>query len=170
MVDVMGLLDSLKGKALDLKHIDLLKHAYELQQQNVEQLRTNNDALKESNELLREKVEALKAQVQDWMGRAESADKRATDAEAAAPKATARLEEKPEAVIQALAGLGGASANNRVLAQKLGLHQTECDHYIDTLENANYVYKIYHNSVQGSSVFLAEAGREYAVKNGLLRK
>lgn len=34
-MDVIAMLTGLKGTALDLKHIELLKHAYELQDQNI---------------------------------------------------------------------------------------------------------------------------------------
>ena len=41
----MQILAGLKDKVLDASHFDILRHAYELQNQNIEQLKTNNDAL-----------------------------------------------------------------------------------------------------------------------------
>jgi len=55
-MDIGKLLGGLKGKVLDAGHFELLKHAYDLQEQNVTQLKSNNAALKESNELLKEKA------------------------------------------------------------------------------------------------------------------
>lgn len=58
-MDVLSILNGVKDKVLDAKNFDLLKHAYDLQNDNIEQLRINNEALKESNELLQEKVYRL---------------------------------------------------------------------------------------------------------------
>jgi len=54
-MDIGKLLGGLKGKVLDASHFELLKHAYDLQEQNIVQLKSNNAALKESNELIKEK-------------------------------------------------------------------------------------------------------------------
>ena len=66
------MLAGLKDKVLDAAHYDLLRGAYELQNDNIEQLKTNNDALRESNGLLKERssalerdVKALKAQLDE---------------------------------------------------------------------------------------------------------
>jgi hypothetical protein len=58
-MDISKILSDIKGKALDAAHFDLLKHAYDLQNENIEQLKSNNQALKESNEFLEEKVKRL---------------------------------------------------------------------------------------------------------------
>ncbi|MCG7981022.1 MAG: hypothetical protein G8D81_15190 [gamma proteobacterium symbiont of Clathrolucina costata] len=59
-MDISKILVDLKGKVLDASHFDLLKHAYDLQEENIKQLKTNNDALKDSNQLLQDEVAALK--------------------------------------------------------------------------------------------------------------
>jgi hypothetical protein len=53
------ILAQVKDKVLDAAHFELLKHAYELQEENIAQLKTNNESLKESNVLLKEKLERL---------------------------------------------------------------------------------------------------------------
>jgi predicted nuclease with TOPRIM domain len=58
-MDISKILGEIKGKALDAAHFDLLKHAYDLQNENIEQLKSNNEALKESNQLLLDKLERL---------------------------------------------------------------------------------------------------------------
>jgi len=58
-MDIIKILSDVKGKALDAVHFELLKSAYELQNQNIEQLKNNNEALKESFSLLREKTKRL---------------------------------------------------------------------------------------------------------------
>jgi len=58
-MDIIKILSDIKGKALDVAHFELLKSAYELQNQNIEQLKNNNEALNESNSLLKEKVSSM---------------------------------------------------------------------------------------------------------------
>jgi len=58
-MDIINILGTIKGKVLDASHFDLLKHAYELQHQDIVQLKDNNDALRESNELLKQKIKGL---------------------------------------------------------------------------------------------------------------
>lgn len=62
-MDLVKILSGLKGKVLDATHFDLLKHAYELQDKNISQLKINNTALKESNELLKSKVDENKEEI-----------------------------------------------------------------------------------------------------------
>lgn len=64
-MDIGKLLSDLKGKVLDASHFDLLKHAYELQEQNIIQLKSNNDALRESNDLLKEKLSSYTKKIED---------------------------------------------------------------------------------------------------------
>lgn len=58
-MDVISILNGVKNKVLDARNYELLKRAYDLQNENIEQLKSNNEALKESNQLLQEKVERL---------------------------------------------------------------------------------------------------------------
>ena len=62
-MDIGKLLSSLKGKVLDANHFELLKHAYDLQEQNIVQLKSNNAALKESNDILKEKTSNLAEEI-----------------------------------------------------------------------------------------------------------
>ena len=58
-MSLMEILNDLKGKALDAAHFDLLKHAYELQDKNMEQLEKSNAGLEKENQCLKEKVQQL---------------------------------------------------------------------------------------------------------------
>ncbi|MEM8737267.1 MAG: hypothetical protein AAGG38_02150 [Planctomycetota bacterium] len=58
-MDVTGMLSGLKGKVLDAAHFDILKSAYDLLNQNLEQLKSNNAAISENRDLLQEKIERL---------------------------------------------------------------------------------------------------------------
>ncbi|MBU8920744.1 MAG: hypothetical protein KOO63_02680 [Bacteroidales bacterium] len=62
VMDIGKILGDIKGKVLDSQHFDLLRHAYDLQEQNLEQFRQNNAALRESRDLLKEKNERLEVE------------------------------------------------------------------------------------------------------------
>ena len=62
-MDTLKILGDIKGKVLDAAHFDLLKHAYELQEKNIEQLKSNTEALKESNEQYKEKLYKLEQEI-----------------------------------------------------------------------------------------------------------
>ncbi len=64
-MDIGKLLSDLKGKVLDASHFDLLRHAYDLQEQNIVQLKSNNAALKESNDLLKDKLSSYVKKIED---------------------------------------------------------------------------------------------------------
>ena len=52
-------LDLIKGKVLDAANFEILKSAYEMQEKNIEQLKTSNEALKDNNQALNEKFDSL---------------------------------------------------------------------------------------------------------------
>lgn len=51
-MEITKILQTIKGKVLDATHFELLRNAYELQEKNITQLKSNNEALKESNVLI----------------------------------------------------------------------------------------------------------------------
>ena len=56
-MDITKILSTIKGKVLDATNFELLANAYDLQQQNITQLKENNTAIKDNNALLKEKLE-----------------------------------------------------------------------------------------------------------------
>jgi FtsZ-binding cell division protein ZapB len=58
-MDIIKILGTIKGKVLDASHFDMLKRAYELQNEDIVQLKDNNDGLKESNDSLKQKIREL---------------------------------------------------------------------------------------------------------------
>ena len=55
-MDAISLLNGVKNKVLDATNYELLKHNYELQNQNIEQLKTAKELSEKSNEHLQEEV------------------------------------------------------------------------------------------------------------------
>lgn len=62
-MNISKLLSDLKGKVLDVKHLELLNHAYEIQEKNICQLKTNNSAISDNNNLLKEKIKFLENEI-----------------------------------------------------------------------------------------------------------
>lgn len=67
-MDILSILSGLKGKVLDAAHFELLQSAYELQSQNISQLKENNEAIKESNALLNDKIQQLTKENEELQG------------------------------------------------------------------------------------------------------
>ncbi|MCE2030179.1 hypothetical protein [Sessilibacter corallicola] len=67
-MDIVKILQSLKGKVLDASHFELLEHAYKLQEENIKQLKTNNEALKENNSLIADELNRLRAERESLNG------------------------------------------------------------------------------------------------------
>ena len=84
-IDVISLLTGLKGKALDLRDIELLKHAYELQDENLRQLKENNDVLREAVGLAQSRVTSLEEENVDLRSQMDVLNDRLHDIEAVTP-------------------------------------------------------------------------------------
>lgn len=54
-----GLLKKIKGKVLDKEHYELLRRVWDLQEQNLDVVRSANRTLTENNHLLKEKIRRL---------------------------------------------------------------------------------------------------------------
>ena len=81
-MDVVNILNGIKGKVLDAAHFDLLRSAYDLQNENIEQLKSNNEAIRDSNGLLKERIDKLEMEIARL--KAENADLRARVADTSA--------------------------------------------------------------------------------------
>ncbi len=81
-MDLVSILNGIKGKVLDAAHFDLLRSAYDLQNENIEQLKSNNEALRDSNSLLNERIDKREMEIARL--KAENADLRARVADTSA--------------------------------------------------------------------------------------
>ena len=62
-MEITKILGGLKDKVLDAANFELLKSAYELQEFNIEQLKSTNTAITENNMLLKEQVQQLEGEL-----------------------------------------------------------------------------------------------------------
>ncbi len=65
-MEITKILSTIKGKVLDATNYELLSSAYEIQQQNIIQLKENNTSIKENNELLKNKIQNQEETIKDF--------------------------------------------------------------------------------------------------------
>ena len=160
-MDVIGVLSSVKDKVLDAAHHDLLKGAYELQNENITQLRSNNEALKESNILLQEKVTEQKKEIK----RLRVSVKELTAKLDALPD-VGELSEEERKILQFLSSCE-EDVSTEVIAQRLGLSLTRAKYYLEQMRQSDYVYSQDYTDGR-SDYYIAQKGRGYLMQKGLI--
>lgn len=136
-MDPIAILSGIKDKVLDAHHFDLLKKAYEVQNQNIEQLKTNNEALRENNSLLKEKAAKQEKEITLLKGTVEELKSRISEL----PQA-GRLTQDEESILKFLSTHAGreraydprspnsyrAGPTAQEIASHLGLTLSELSH------------------------------------------
>jgi FtsZ-binding cell division protein ZapB len=74
-MDYSAILAGLKDKMLDLKHIEILRHAFNLQNETIQQLKTSNETFRDRNDFLKEQVTTLQGEVKMLQGKIETLQK-----------------------------------------------------------------------------------------------
>jgi len=160
MVDILGILGTLKGKVLDASHYDLLEHAYRLQQENVTQLKENNAALRESNGLLREDL--LKSKDQLAALERELAALREKIQAVARDEKPIDLSEKARAILLWMVKHDLSSFYDSQLHQARLGSKLEIETAIDELEAAKLIDVSGYGST-GTHYFLTDAGKRFVL-------
>lgn len=161
-MDITSILQGIKGKVLDAAHFDLLKHAYELQEENINQLKSNNEALKESNVLIRgklQKAELEKAALEEALASAKAeADKlRPRDAGAyslsVAAKAVLALFKAADVTDMYEANIVQGAKHSRI----------EVESAIEELSSANFLDYSSVSPQRGVNYYLTAEGKRYVL-------
>jgi predicted RNase H-like nuclease (RuvC/YqgF family) len=155
-VDIPAILSSIKGKVLDAGHFDLLKHAYDLQNDNIEQLTRNNGLLKEEVARHKQEIKSLKAEAATLKSKVE-----------ALPKA-GELDENERSILVTLSSCDYEPTAEEI-ASCLRLNLTRVEYHLERMNNEQYLGR--HNSWEepSSRFYLLQRGRAYLVENGLLQ-
>jgi DNA-binding transcriptional ArsR family regulator len=167
-MDILNLLGTLKGKALDLKDIELLKHAYELQEENIKQLKTSNESYRESMELLRSQSSDRQNQIVELKSALAGLQTELETVRKQIPAPSNALPPECSDILRHLANNPDHDWWNTELARLIGKPLTAVDHYLDVLKDGDYVYLSWSMNRDGTNVDLAARGREYAVKQNLV--
>jgi DNA-binding transcriptional ArsR family regulator len=169
MSTTLAILGSLKGKVLDVHHIELLKDAYEKQDENIKQLKLNNEAIREQSELIKGQLQDRDARIREFEQEVQELTSKLEAAQGQIPKPPENLDAECEAILQYLAERPHSDIWNDDLASALRKPITMIDHHLDLLEEGDYVYRNYNFHREGSSVSLASRGRAYAVQHDLIK-
>lgn len=131
-MDISSILSGLKDKVLDAAHFELLKSAYQLQEQNIAHLKSNNEAHRESVNLQHEKIERLERE-RDCL--AVEVEKLRAELEAHEPPGTAdELSEESEAVMGAFLSRDATTLDEHTIRQHVGFGKIELNAAIDELK------------------------------------
>jgi chromosome segregation ATPase len=153
--DILG---GLKDKVLDAAHFELLKHAYDLQEQNIQQLKSNNAAIKEAHDLLQEKVRGLVEANRQLQEEVASLTLRL-------PLPEPDANQLSEVAIQILAFCkinDLTDAYGDVFYDNLGYSKIEIDAAIDELEKAGLL-DIASVGMRGTNYYLTDTGKRFVL-------
>ena len=163
-MDITKILSTIKGKVLDAANYELLANAYDLQQQNIIQLKENNTSIKESNSLLKEKLESYKKTMHEQ-------NEKITQLEELTylPKtvdSSSRVEEEEEVLIF-LSNHTKLDINKNHLSQHLNIKDEKTQYFLDNLQEDKLVCGSCSMS-NPTSYSLTKQGRAYLVEQNLL--
>jgi len=162
-VDVLAILETLKNKALDAAHVELLRSAYQLQERNIEQLKTNNEALRENAELFKNANGALKAELEELRTRC---DRIAREL----PRTQALFEYEPsevaEKILRHVAKLDRGFFRDVELSNSLNESQLKIEASLHQLEDREIVRleRVDHHGDRGREYRLTPAGTAFVVE------
>lgn len=163
-MDITKILSTIKGKVLDATNYELLVSAYDLQQQNIIQLKENNSSIKESNTLLKEKLDnnkkLLEAQ-KEKIAQLESQTLLQNNTN------SPNRSKEDDTILIFLSENSQSTIYKDHLSSHLNLQDAKIQYYLDGLQED----KLIHASFSLSSptrYSLTKQGRSYLVENNLL--
>lgn len=165
-MDITAILSGIKGKILDARHIEMLKHAYELQNQNIEQLKNNNDAIRDSNEHLKERIASLTKENEALMAANAILESR----HKALPQ-DGEVSEDAKRILVLLSERDGEEFVTNQIALCLGLSPTKTQYCLDTMLKRKYVSVWCGVGLNGPGeryYSLRDKGRAYLIENGII--
>jgi predicted transcriptional regulator len=163
-MDITKILSTIKGKVLDATNYELLVSAYDLQQQNIIQLKENNTSIKESNTLLKEKLDAYEKLIKEQEEKISQ-----FEVQALIPISTnseSRAKEDNDILIF-LSNNSQSTIYKEHLSSHLNLQDAKTQYYLDGLLENKLVHASFSFS-SPTSYSLTKHGRAYLVENDLL--
>lgn len=168
-MEIVKLLGTFKGKALDLKDVELLKHAYQLQDENIKQLKTSNDLFREQVESLRLQIRERDSEIASLTGEIAQTKAQLEEAVRQRPEENSALSEEQTTMLTHLANHEDRRVYHTDIANWMSLPLTIVKHHMESLSNDDYVhlgYNMHHNRIR---VSLTGRGRAYVVENNLVK-
>jgi chromosome segregation ATPase len=164
-MDITSILKGIKGKVLDASHFDLLKHAYELQNQNISQLKSNNEAIKESNQLLQEKIRRLENEIATINRSFEKLKTRLEEIEAQKPSFD--LSEVAMDILGLYLKQDATDLYNEQIVSSLPHNRIKVESAIDELSEAKIIDFASGHMDYGNNYHLTEIGKKFLAKSDI---
>ncbi|MDO9465525.1 MAG: hypothetical protein Q7J67_09555 [bacterium] len=162
MADIIKTLLMLKGKVLDAVNFELLRRAYELQNQNIEQLKNNNEALKESNTLLRDKANRLESENNEFKQNIKNLEKKINSINN--NKMSQELSEVAEAILLECKGKDKKEFGAEDMIEILSYRKLEIEGAINELSKLKLI-SVYETPLMGGIRYdLTPKGTEFVLK------
>lgn len=162
-MDILKILSGIKGKVLDSHHFDLLKHAYELQEQNLEQMRHNNSVIRESNELLKDKVASLEKANEKLASRVEELSRLAPGREG--KRELSELSEVATSILDVYVFADEVTLDDTVIRSRVKCNAIQAKAGLDELVTAGFI-KLSGGSPSGLRFGLTPYGRGKLANKG----
>jgi len=162
-VDIIGLLNGIKGKVLDAAHFDILQSAYELQNRNIEQLKENNSALMESNGLLKEKSKRIATENDDLKSKV--AELEAQFSAANPGLHASSLSSAAIAILQACKEDDATDFSANQIAYRAKLGHIQCAAAIEELQTVEFAVAISFD-IDDTNYGLTPSGKKYVLNMG----
>ena len=141
-MDIDKLLEIIMGKILDADHADLIRRAFMLQNQTVDQINETNTALKETNSLLKEKLQRLDNEVSEMRRYIfDSASQLPPSAPAGPAQHLRELSDVTEAVLRASLKFKTAEFTYEMLTQALPHDQDQIKAAMAELKESGLVLR-----------------------------
>ena len=163
-MDAISLLSGLKDKVLDAKNFELLKHTYDLQNENIEQLKTSNTAFKESNERLQDEVNGLKTENESLKQTVDELTQRVSQLNGGS--VSSGLSEVALAILELYHRLDKTTLYNKAdIFPALDFSKIKLESAIDELKATEMIIGIGARMDYGLSYSLTAQGKKYLAKN-----
>ena len=159
-MDILGVLQALKGKVLDATHFELLKHAYELQNENLAQLKNNNEALRESNGLVKDKLAKLEPEIKRLRGIIEELEKKVP---VGVPLSGYVPSEAAAAILDQYVRKDETSLYDEQMLSSITMTKIEIEAGLDELQ-MHHLLSLGSVDIDGSLYFLTEEGKQFVLK------
>lgn len=160
-MEISKILAGIKGKVLDAANFELLQSAYELQENNLSQLKQNNEAITESQGLLKEKSAQLEKENESL--RAKVAELEAQLAAANPDGDNGGLSKAAISILQMLIENDSTRFIGERVSGITGLTNIESAAAIDELEE-NGLARATAGTYEGVEYSLTDSGKRYVLK------
>lgn len=155
-MDITKILNDIKGKVLDAAHFDMLKRAYDLQQENIAQLKENNELLREANQRLKGENETLKTTNADLVAKLKTLSH----------THPGEFTQVASDVLNLFLHQDTTSIHDEAIVNSLSHGRIKVEAALDELRKANILRREGNLLYEGFIYYLTETGKQYLAKLG----